>query len=207
MATSFERLTVRFTLSTSTTRMGPMEPSVGNIVRVYNLATGPDMREGLNWYTDAHQFAKSLGPLRMSAGVIAALSPLQHWDVNMTFAQLVMGRRDATGCGLYRNVDKANRIMAGENPLSVLGGDKVRSFYQTIVHPHSQRAVACVDRHAYDIAVGAVTNDRERRTLERKGRYALFADCYREAAILAGVSTSQMQAITWVTWRRIKSEK
>lgn len=188
-------------------------PSLANVLAVYNGATGDQIRWGLQWYFDAHNFALTLGGgrawhLSRNAGIVAALSPMNKWDNNKRkAAELVSkrgrvptGRGVANGIGLGNNVAKAVAIYKGAEPLDVLGGDKVRAFYQTILDPTAD-IDPVIDRHAFDIAVGEVTNEKRRGILSRKGVYHDFARVYREAAKVAGVGASQMQAITWVAWR------
>lgn len=184
------------------------DPTVANVLSVYGLASADDLREGLSWYFTAHDLAAILSPAdrAMGAGVIAALSPMMGWETNMRQANLAFERGTADGLGLTRNTAKANRILAGENPLDVLGGDKVRAFYSTILDPRGYD-VPVIDRHAFDIAAGRVTDEAARSTLSRKGQYARFGAVYVDAARAVGVSASQMQAITWVAWRRLKAER
>lgn len=180
-----------------------MTPSVDNIIYVYLSATDSEVAAGMTWYDDAHMFAKSLDPVRFhrAAGVIAALSPMNGWKNNKAKAALLYAQNgNGHRVGLYRNVRKAQAIYRGEDALDVLGGDKVRAFFATIVDPYGDHEPV-IDRHAYDIAVGRVTDDATRASLARKGEYVRFADCYREAASLAGIGAAQMQAITWVAWR------
>jgi len=173
-----------------------------NILSVYRRATLDDINEGMDWYSDAHEFARTLDSnIQRSAGIIAALSPMSGWANNKAKArQFYVQDGDGTGIGLFRNVRKAVRIYRGEAPLDVLGGEKVRAFYQTIVDPEGDHNPV-IDRHAFDIAMGRVTSDKERSTLSRKGEYARFADAYRVAAKSLDIGTAQLQAITWVTWR------
>lgn len=180
-------------------------PTVANVLSVYGMASADHMREGLSWYLDAHNVAVTLDPDSPSraAGVIAAMSPMMGWETNKRAAFLAYDRGTADGLGLSRNVAKANRILAGEKPLDVLGGDKVRAFYATILDPHGF-PIPVIDRHAFDIAVGKVTDEKSRSTLSRKGVYAAFGEVYIQAAKVVGVSSSQMQAITWVAWREFK---
>lgn len=186
-------------------------PLVSNVLSVYSLASGEDMREGLSWYLDAHNYANiltdtydySLHPTA-AAGVIAALSPMMGWEANKRQAALAFERGNADGLGLKRNCDKANAILDGALPLDVLGGNKVRAFFSTILDPYGYD-IPVIDRHAFDIAVGMVTDDAARSTLSRKGVYQNFGEVYVDAAKTAGVSASQMQAITWVAWRKIKN--
>ena len=189
-------------------------PKVSNVLAIYNVATADDIRHGMAWYLDAHNYAHILAggnrgrfgharKVSLAAGVIAALSPLNHWENNKRkAAQLYAQNGDGTGVGLKRNVAKAIEIYNGADPLDVLGGDKVRSFYLTILDPSGDHSPV-IDRHAFDIAVGERTDDKRRGILGRKGVYEEFANVYREAAIIAGTGAAQMQAITWVAWRNI----
>lgn len=181
-------------------------PQVSNVLAVYNGASAHALREGLSWYLDAHNFAKIMGGGRphhhaRNAGIIAALSPMNGWDNNKRkAAQLVSQRGNGEGCGLKKNVAKAIAIYNGADPLDVLGGDKVRAFYATILDPTAD-IIPVIDRHAFDIAVGERTDEKRRGILSRKGVYNEFANVYREAARIVGIGAPQMQAITWVAWR------
>ena len=126
------------------------------------------------------------------------------WDRNLAMAQFVYENGHANGLGLGGNCRKAELIFAGNDPLDVLGGDKVRSFYMTIVDPINAELVV-VDRHAYDIAFGNVYSDAERKIGKRM--YRELSKAYRDAATIANVLPSQMQAVTWVTHRAGKGIK
>lgn len=189
------------------------KPSVSNILAVYNGATADNVRFGLQWYSIANNAALSMGGgrawhLNRNAGIIAALSPMNGWDNNIRKAREVVSLRgrisvekgQPNGIGIGSNVAKAIAIYRGADPLDILKGDKVTAFYRTIVDPTGD-IDPVIDRHAFDIAVGEPTSDKRRGILSRKGVYAEFAHAYREAAKIAGIGSSQMQAITWVQWR------
>lgn len=188
-------------------------PNVSNILAVYNGATADNLRFGLEWYAIAHREAMRMGGgrahhLSRNAGIIAALSPLNGWNNNLRKAQEVISKRGKitvvkgmpNGIGLGNNVAKAIAIYRGAEPLDVLNGDKVTAFYRTILDPTGD-INPVIDRHAFDIAVGEQTSDARRSALSRKGVYLEFAHAYREAALIAGIGSAQMQAITWVQWR------
>jgi hypothetical protein len=189
-------------------------PRAANILAIYGEASADTVRFGLQWYYIAHNAALSMGGgrawhLSRNAGIIAALSPLNEWNNNIRKAREVVSKRgritvakgQPNGIGLGNNVAKAVAIYNGAEPLSVLGGDKVRAFYQTILDPSSTEISPVIDRHAFDIAVGERTDEKRRGALSRKGVYEQFAVEYRAAAITAGIGASQMQAITWVAWK------
>lgn len=190
-----------------------MNPSVDNILAVYNSATADELRAGMTWYNEAHNWCVKQANgrehlIRRNAGIVAALSPLTGWARNKRAAMSLISARGRVkvvkgkpnGIGLGNNVLKAIAIYNGAHPLDVLGGDKVRSFYSTILDPRGDFDPV-IDRHAFDIAVGEVTDDKARSALSRKGVYAEFASAYREAADIVGIGAAQMQAITWVSWR------
>jgi hypothetical protein len=180
-------------------------PDVQHIVRLYREATPDQLARGLDWYQEAHSLALALSPndVLKAAGVISALSPLKTWDINQKLAIRAFADGTATG-HMPHNNDLANRILAGENTIDVLKGDKTRNFAQVIANPTDQCAVV-VDRHAFDVAINEVTNDKIRGQLKNKGEYDKFANAYREAARIVGASPSQVQAVTWVVWREKES--
>lgn len=178
-------------------------PTTPNVLRVYEAATDEQVREGLDWYHNAHGFAASLdGDARRAAGVIAALSPRVSWARNAELAARVYAEGRASGT-LGRSCRAAEAILAGVDPLDVLNGPKVRAFFLLIANPDDNRTV-CIDRHAIDVAVGARLEERDRVALfplDRRGLYEKFSRCYRRAAKHLGVTPSKVQAATWVAWR------
>lgn len=188
-------------------------PKVSNVLAVYEGAFEHHLRFGLSWYPLAHREALRMGGgrsqhLSRNAGIIAALSPMNHWTNNLRKAQQVISLRGRivaekgkpNGIGLSGNVRKAVAIYNGADPLDVLSGDKVRAFYRTILDPTGD-IDPVIDRHAFDIAIGERSDEKRRSALSRKGVYEEFAHVYREAAKVAGIGSAQMQAITWVAWR------
>lgn len=178
-----------------------LKPTAENILTVLENATPDQHASGMDWYAFAHTFATDIaaGDIVRGAGVIAALSPQKEWGLNMRLAARAFAEGVATGNTGNCN-DKANAILAGANPLDVLGnGLKTRNFYLNILDPSDAHPVT-IDRHAYDIALGerAVGNKRLGLT---PTRYDAFCEAYRVAASVAGILPQQLQAVTWETWR------
>lgn len=185
---------------------------VKRILGVFGRARPEELSEGLAWYETANTFAEGLATkhdisIEAASGIIAALSPQVLWERNMTLAEsLCAGKRKLPALGA--NVNKAKRILRGDDPLDVLGGNKVRAFYACIVYPETTDAV-CIDRHAYALAEGLVrpNSDRVADRLESVRVYNATSDFYRLAARLIGeVRPCQVQAVTWVVWRNLKRE-
>lgn len=189
---------------------------VKNVLDVYRSATTQDIADGTEWYARARRLAVELdsqNPER-AAAVIAVVSPLTPWDRNVWLATEAYRMHEAgEDVGtllptLKGNARKAARILNGENPAAVIGGLKVTAFWLTIADPTNPHAVV-VDRHAYDISVGEVTNDEIRgKAIGTPKRYNVIADCYFQAATVLSRETGQtilpstVQAITWTAWRR-----
>lgn len=174
---------------------------VRNIVSVWSIATDDQFEQGAHWYERAHWTARMLadGDVKVGAGLLAALSPQTAWWLNV---ELACDAYDTGRASRHTrdSCSKANRIMAGVDPEDVLPmGRKTGQFYRCILNPDDPVAV-CIDRHAYDIAVGIPLGDWK-RGLSAYGRYALLAQCYWEAAQRVGSTPSVVQAVCWVTWR------
>lgn len=190
-----------------------------NILSVYVRANEYDREEGLHWYRQAHDTARIMADkynigLATSVGVIAALSPGRNWGINLLEAEdfIKAYTRGLRGKDLpivgtygYRNVRKAIAILQGVAPLDVLGGNKVRSFYANILDP--QGSEVTIDRHAKGLAIrsnsirGATT---ELDAAVTQAEYPYYAWHYSILAERLGLIPNQLQAICWVTWRRLK---
>lgn len=180
-----------------------------NILSLYRSASFASFSEGMTWYGEARDFAMTLDHrFHRAAGIIAALSPLSSWSNNKNkaaqfYAQNGIVQWDGTknGIGLSNNVRKAERIWNGEDALDVLTASKTRNFFLTIVEPDRTDHTPVIDRHAFDIANGFASSDKDRSPLARKAVYATYAEAYRSAADRAGIPVQNLQAITWVEWR------
>lgn len=193
------------------------QPNSARILEVWDLATDSEIEAGMSWYDDAHRIAVNMDPaedVHRAAGVIAALSPRLDWGRNIMLAQRAYDAwavdmlEDHRWGTLGANAAKAERILKGEHPEDVLKGDKVLAFYRAIVDGTG----VVIDRHAFDVAQGRVTNDETRGALSRKGIYDAYATRYIMAAEKItnredGVSPTpaQVQAVTWTVWRRLKN--
>lgn len=174
---------------------------VRNIETTWHMASDQQIAEGRSWYQTAHETAKLLadGDIKVGAGLLAALSPQTAWWLNVELACEAYETGTATR-HTGDSCSKANRILAGTDPTDVLPMErKTGHFYRCILDPSDAEAV-CIDRHAYDIAVGIPLGDWN-RGLSAHGRYKLVADSYREAARRLGELPSTVQAATWVAWR------
>lgn len=166
-----------------------------NIVGLYALASDEQREAGMSWYQIARDLAWEISPddVRLGAGIIAVYSIQRAWNNNVTAARQTM----ATGIpypGLSMVVGKAQAMLDGDEPFSLLG-TKTFAFASNIV---GEDSVVTVDRHARDIAFGAV---QSKNPAINKTLYAEIADAYILAASAFNISPADMQAVTWVVWR------
>ena len=176
--------------------------SVRNILKCYSEASQDEIQSGLDWYPNAAFFAEQLGELRMSAGVIAALSPRQQWETNKKAAKKLINYADNFSfipkvAGTYVNRMKAWRIAKGENPYNVLGlgkrNFKVLRFFENIL---GIKDVVTIDSWSASVAIPNITTPYIRGRL-----YLEIEQDFKKAAKKIGVSPRDLQAICWVKKR------
>jgi hypothetical protein len=191
------------------------------------LASQADILAGIAWYERAHKLGVRLIhaydglTLGQAVGVIAALSPNNKWARNCTDAEAMikawhMGADPLSVkvCTYNPNKAKAAAILAlsdaetqGDNDViaEILNGRKVTSFYRSIL---GDPDAVCVDGHAYAVWIGERITTTKTPSIGVK-LYADIARAYQLVAKrsfnLCGVTLSptQVQATTWVTYRRL----
>src|SRR5690348_11060048 len=118
------------------------------IVATYESATAQEKVDGAEWYVRAHRLAEELSPgnVALGAAVLAILSPRRSWPQNVALAREAFATaleldaygvsdegRQATWNAFPTTGDqrrKLARLFAREDPDTVVGGPKVRSFWQ-----------------------------------------------------------------------------
>lgn len=171
-----------------------MDAYVANIVTVWNSATPDQLAAGRAWYSVAQDVASVVGngDVRLGAGLIAALSPMQRWSVNVSQAAALAAGAPVGALGA--NLAKARRILAGEDFATVLpAGSKTWNFAHNIA---GETDHVTLDRWAIRVAVSCSSKD----SLTPK-QYDVLADAYRKAAAEIGEPASTVQAVTWCVIR------
>lgn len=192
--------------------------NVNNIKAIYLLATTQEKIDGANWYKSAHRIALNLADnygltLQTAAGVIAALSPRNKWSRNVIDAENLIETfvRDPESavnikvCTFNKNKEKALKILRNnqdfftDNTREILSGPKLNEFFNCILGVEDD---VCIDGHAYCIWNGSRTSLEDVPSIGVKLRKEIKSD-FRKAAAKFNISAAEMQAITWVAWRRI----
>lgn len=172
--------------------------STENILATYAKVSPQDIVTGSTWYWRAREECRNLAekhnlPLETVVGVVAAISPRMRWDVNIEQADRIISGKKSWA--FKSNDDKARRIVQ-TGDTSILSGPKVTSFYQNILEPDHPDVVV-VDTWAWRIWA----DKRTTKTIDKRLYWRVAAD-YREAARIAGITPSRLQAITWEYARR-----
>ena len=174
-----------------------------NLLAVFSQAGQPEVEDGKHWYTNAHNECVRLSelyhiPLVLVVGIVAALSPRCRWEDNITFAAVFMAQGNGEGIPLYSNsLDKAARILAGEHPLTVLGGPKTKAFYSNLLDPE------CADCNCIDTWMArAAYADRAHTGNITQFEYDVIEQAVHNIAKRVGLIPCQVQAIIWITIRQ-----
>jgi hypothetical protein len=195
-----------------------------NITGILSLATEADIFEGKEWYARAHRFGVQLIAayditMGQAVGVIAALSPNNKWERNCADADRLINAYLSDHdlsltkvCTYNTNKQKAIDILSldtesldSEAIVSILNGRKITAFYRSIMGDPN---AVCVDGHAYSVFIGQRIPTTKTpnigkglyETIQRA--YCLVAD--RSFEICGHKLTpTQVQAVTWVTYRRL----
>lgn len=189
------------------------DESVRAILDVFGQATAAEYSEGMTWYSGkARQACDDIRAAvhatygrtithRTAAGILAALSPATGWGDNVAGSlEFVITGRMLAQTPLFN--ERAARILNGERPESVLGGRKVRSFFANLAEP-TQSGPVTIDRHALSILFRRPLSERQQKEMLSLGGYTFAAAAYRAAARRIGIRPHELQAITWVVWRRL----
>jgi len=198
--------------------------SVENIIRIYDMATPEEKRDGVVWYAvalaDCNRIAIDNGvPLHIVVGVCAALSPNNKWDRNivntsdMVQAFINGEDMDSFKVSTYHAMKrKAWGILeampsSDEEVMTILNGQKIISFFRNIMGHDT----CTIDGHARNIAYGVREGLTGSISIGKK-EYAALQDEYVKAGKKKRINgralkAFEMQAITWVVWRRIHGIK
>ena len=193
-----------------------MTQYVRNILKTYRIATVEDVANGVEWYDRAKRMAawiaKETGIQEATViGVMAALSPNNRWERNckdalsMCQAWINGDSLDDFKVSCYNAMkQKAWSILQDDlqddaSILTRLNWQKIRSFYSNIRGLDE----VTIDGHALNIARGKREGLTSDKTNMGKKQYRELQAAYVTAAKRIKVKPSELQAITWTTWKRI----
>jgi len=199
-----------------------VQTQVKHIEALFKGASDTEKIEGGNWYKEANTYAHHLSDLFgidspcKVAGIISALSPAVNWERNKVdahnFIALAINDDAMSGnYGTYKNnvwkaleifnLDRATKSNVG-TILRGKTGYKTESFFYNIYDLDSQEVT--IDRHAIKGANNVYEGGSVALT---EKRYRDSEKAYQKVAKKYNLKPYQVQAIVWVTYRRLRGLK
>ena len=201
-----------------------MDEMVANIISIWKLSTAQEKRDGIVWYIDAHKECEHMAetfrlPVYQCAGVVSALSPNNKWEINIRNARdLIEHFINGEGMDSFKvstytqNKLKAWQIMQENHDYDSmkvkLNGQKTTCFYENIMGEDT----CTIDGHARNIAYMERVNLTSDKSAVGKVEYRELQEAYRLAAKKLRyqnkrLKSYELQAVTWVAWRRMHGIK
>ena len=197
-----------------------MQIAVKNIIAIRKKAKPEDVANGIAWYAEAYEECRIMAdrfrlPINVVIGVVAALSPNNRWELNLRNAKdlidayLVGGTMDDVSVCTYSAMKKKAWSILEAMPdhdetKRMLNGKKIVCFYENIMGDDT----CTIDGHARNIAYNERLVLTDGKTSIGAVEYRNLQEAYRIAASRCRVNgrklkAYELQAITWVTWRKM----
>jgi len=187
-----------------------------NIIAIYKLAKPSEIKHDLTWYVNANSDCKEIAeklelPLHIVIGVVSALSPNNKWERNVINAEdlctaFINGQdMDSIKVSTYHKMkEKAWSILETmptyDETIEILNGKKIVSFFRNISGDETD---ITIDGHARNIYYNDKQGLTTPNTNIKKNEYKDIQKAYLRASKKLGIKAYELQAITWVAWRRI----
>ena len=206
-----------------------MQVAVKNIIAIRKKAKPEDVAHGIAWYAEAYEECRIIAdrfnlPIHIVIGVVAALSPNNRWELNIRNANDLIcvfttgGIMDDVSVCTYSAMKRKAWSILEQMPTrysehdtvivdevkDILNGKKIVCFYENIIGDDT----CTIDGHARNIAYAERVNLTDGKTSIGAKEYRNLQAAYVEAAGRCRVNgrklkAYELQAITWVTWRKL----
>lgn len=173
---------------------------------VFSRATEYERNSGLLWYKEANLYLNEIADhfnlqLSIVVGICSVLSPANPWTNNIkdTYTLIRFKGKLEHSITYSTNIAKAAKILRKKQVFPYLSGPKVTAFYDNILN-YANSQIITIDSHIIRCAV----NDSN---LEIHYVPLVFINTIDQSirAIAAenNLLPLQIQAILWVTWKRL----
>ena len=199
-----------------------MEIAIKNIIAIRRKAKPQDVADGIAWYAKAYEECRIIAetydlPIHIVIGVVSALSPNNRWTSNIANARDMIRAWDGhhhiddVSVSTYNamkekawSILNADRMLTIDEVKAILNGKKIVCFFENILGEDT----CTIDGHARNIAYNQRVNLTDGKTSIGKLEYANLQEAYLQAAKRCRVNgrrlkAYELQAITWVTWRKM----
>ena len=185
-------------------RLG-IKAQANRIQKILDEATYGERQEGVRWYEDAHDFASEVASeygltVAQVSQLISLLSPQKKWEQNKADVVKFLNGDTAGIFSTKRTLDECEAVVEDgfTIPESRL---KTHAFAKCIEEAYDvESEPVVIDRHAIKIAYGQMD---AKPIIITDRRYKDAAEAYRRVAEKNGMKAHEVQAVTWVTYKRI----
>ena len=200
-----------------------MEIAIKNIIAIRRKAKPEDVADGIAWYAKAYEECRLIAetydlPIHIVIGVVSALSPNNKWTSNIANARDMIRAWDGHhhiddfSVSTYNamkekawSILNSDRMLTSAEVKAILNGKKIVCFFENIL---GEDNTCTIDGHARNIAYNQRVNLTNGKTSIGKLEYANLQEAYRQASKRCRVNgrrlkAYELQAITWVTWRKM----
>ena len=181
---------------------------VNRVNKWMDESTSKDIEQGLNWYNEARMLCNQLATkysvtVVQVAQVISVLSPQKQWHTNKLetiamFEEVLEGIKPNFGYFATKSTIEECKLIIMGKFLIPSKRIKTYSFADNIANSGSEEVT--IDRHALRVAY-----DDKSAKIDKVSpkQYREAREAYRRVALGHGLNAYQVQAITWVTYKRI----
>ena len=182
-----------------------------NIERYFKLANETEIENGLNWYSNSHNCISEIADIygiehEIAYAVTSALSPRCTWENNLKDLERVLQWHTSFNKKSYLpsvttykgNVRKAINILQSKNT-NVFRTPKTFNFFHNLLNPKSNEYIT-IDGHSINVYYGRVGMVKNKHFTKKY--YNRIATAYRRVAQKYNMLPCQMQAITWLAFKR-----
>lgn len=179
-----------------------------NLYQVFEHCTEDDIEQGKGWYSQANLFCQELSSaynvdVLKVAGIIAALSPLKEWSLNMQMAETFLSSGGLISNHTLLQSEKAYDIYKHCTDRAqvnkVLNGKKTINFFNNILYPDDKNYVTVDRHHLAIVSQSNLESCTPNQYNSVKNSTILFADN-------VNLLPNQVQASLWLCWKRIKKD-
>lgn len=179
-----------------------------NISLVYDQSTWEMFGQAARWYPTAQKyvidFAEEFGKSeQVVAGIISVLSPQKSWEDNLVLSYEFLDTKGKRCRHIGQQADKARKIYKykGDDLTYIAGiirGMKTTNFFYNILNPEDENWVT-LDVHMCQLMTGNMDYK-----VATDVQYAFLKEQFINFSLENMVVASTMQALLWLTWKKIK---
>jgi hypothetical protein len=188
---------------------------MNSIEKYYLNSLQIEKENGMQWYKNAKNTICTIADKygihhKIAIAVTSALSPRCIWESNIKDLENVLkwytdkNKRSYPKVTTYnQNRNKAINILMNENT-NVFNTAKTFNFFNNIMYPENKDYIT-IDGHSINIYYGKIGAVKNKHFTDKY--YYRIAKAYKKIAAKYDILPNQLQAITWLSFKRIHNIK